>query len=140
MYPHVGPYTPYFGFGYGGIGRVPIGWPPMFNPLTNPIAPLQPILEIAQTRVVIDHKEPLNEGKESFERKHNPKMLQIIPTKKMYHEQKGKPSLIGNANGMPIEGQVVLFSKGGGGPSGGGGGLLRGSGNKPPKLYVVGPT
>jgi hypothetical protein len=23
MYPHVGPYTPYFGFGYGGVGDVP---------------------------------------------------------------------------------------------------------------------
>jgi len=23
MYPYVGPYTPYFGFGYGGIGGVP---------------------------------------------------------------------------------------------------------------------
>jgi hypothetical protein len=23
MYPHVGPYTPYFGSGYGGVGDVP---------------------------------------------------------------------------------------------------------------------
>jgi hypothetical protein len=74
MYPHVGTYTPYFGFGYGGIGRVPILWPPMFNPFANPIAPPQPILGIAQIGVVIDHKEPLDEDMESFERKHNPKM------------------------------------------------------------------
>ncbi len=35
MYPHVGPYTPYFGFGYGGIKGVPTMWPPMSNPLAN---------------------------------------------------------------------------------------------------------
>jgi hypothetical protein len=36
MYPHVGPYIPYFGSSYQGIGSVPIMWPPMSNPLTNP--------------------------------------------------------------------------------------------------------
>jgi hypothetical protein len=94
MYPHVGTYTPYFGFGYGGIGRVPIVWPPMFNPLANPITPPQPVWGIAQTRVVIYHKEPLDENKEFFKRKHNLEMPRIIPIEKSYHEQKGKSSPI----------------------------------------------
>jgi hypothetical protein len=37
MYPHVEPYTPYFGFGNGDIGSVPTMWPSMSNPLANPI-------------------------------------------------------------------------------------------------------
>jgi hypothetical protein len=74
MYPHVGTYTPYFGSGYGGIGRAPIVWPPMFNPLVNPTTPPQPVLGIAQTGVVTNHKEPLDENKESSKRKHNLKM------------------------------------------------------------------
>ncbi len=43
MYPYVGPYTPYFGFGYGGIAGVPTMWPPMSNPLTNPTSSPKPI-------------------------------------------------------------------------------------------------
>jgi hypothetical protein len=35
MFPHVGPYTPYFGFGYDGIGSAPTMWPLMSNPLPN---------------------------------------------------------------------------------------------------------
>ncbi len=30
--PHVGPYTPYFGLGYGNIGNVPTMWPLVFDP------------------------------------------------------------------------------------------------------------
>jgi hypothetical protein len=47
MYLHVGPYTPYFGYGYEGIWSVPIMWPLMSNPLTNPMALPNPILGIA---------------------------------------------------------------------------------------------
>jgi hypothetical protein len=47
MYPHDGPYTPYFGYGYGGIRSVPIIWLPMFYPLTNPITLIKPILGVA---------------------------------------------------------------------------------------------
>jgi len=47
MYPHDGPYTPYFGYGYGGIRSVPIIWLPMFYPLTNPITLVKPILGVA---------------------------------------------------------------------------------------------
>jgi hypothetical protein len=46
MYPHVGPYTPYFGFGYKGIGGVPTMWPPMSDPLTNLTTSPKPILAI----------------------------------------------------------------------------------------------
>ncbi len=46
MYPHVGPYTPYFGYGYEGITNVPTVWPPMFNPLANPTTLPNPILGI----------------------------------------------------------------------------------------------
>jgi hypothetical protein len=38
MYLHVGPCTPYFGFGYGGIRSAPIMWHPISNPLVNLIA------------------------------------------------------------------------------------------------------
>ncbi len=37
IYSHVRPYTPYFGSGYRGIKGVPTMWPPMSNPLTNPM-------------------------------------------------------------------------------------------------------
>jgi len=47
MYPHGGPYTPYFGYGYGGIRNVPIMRLPMFNPLTNPTTLVKSILGVA---------------------------------------------------------------------------------------------
>jgi hypothetical protein len=47
MYPHVGPYTPYFGFEYGEIKNAPTMWPPMFDPLLNLISPPKLILGIA---------------------------------------------------------------------------------------------
>ncbi len=37
MYFHVRPYTPYFGYGYGGIKGVLTILPPMFDLLTNPM-------------------------------------------------------------------------------------------------------
>jgi hypothetical protein len=48
MYPHVGLYTPYFGFGYKGVRSDPIMWPPISNPLTNPMTSLKLVLRIAQ--------------------------------------------------------------------------------------------
>jgi hypothetical protein len=73
MYPHVGPYTPYVGFGNKDIGSFPIMWPSMSNPLANPITPPKPILGIAQIGIVIDHGEPSNDDDEYSERKHNPR-------------------------------------------------------------------
>jgi hypothetical protein len=46
MYPHDGPYTPYFYYGYGAIRSVPIMWLLMFNPLINPTTLTKPILGI----------------------------------------------------------------------------------------------
>jgi hypothetical protein len=39
MYPHVGTYTPYFDYGYRGIGNVLIVWSLDADPLTNPTTP-----------------------------------------------------------------------------------------------------
>lgn len=49
-------------------------WPLMSNPLANPIASPKPILGIAQTWIVINGREPLDEYEDYFEGKHNPKM------------------------------------------------------------------
>jgi hypothetical protein len=92
MYFHVGPYTPYFGFGYRGIKSVPTMRPPMFDPLINPMASPKAILRIAQIEIVTNYEEPSNEDKDYYERKHNSKMPQIVPTEKSYHERRGRPS------------------------------------------------
>jgi hypothetical protein len=89
MYFHVGPYTPYFGYGYGGIKNAPTMWPPMPNPLVNPITSPKPVLEITQNEIV---GELLGEDDDFLERKHNPKMPRIIPIKKPYHGRKIIPS------------------------------------------------
>jgi hypothetical protein len=85
MYPHVGPHTPYFGYGYGGIGNVPIMWPLMSDPLFNPMTSPKPIWEIAQIGIIIDLGEPSHEDEDYFERKHNPRMPQIVSTRKSCH-------------------------------------------------------
>ncbi len=69
-------------------------WPPMSNPLVDPTPPPKLISKITQIRIITNHREPSNEDKDYSKRKHNPKMPQIVPTKNLYHEQKGKPSLI----------------------------------------------
>ncbi len=69
MHPCVGPYIPYFCFGYGGIKSAPIMWPPMSNPLTNPTTPPKLVLEITQDEVVTDHMEPLGEDDDFFKKK-----------------------------------------------------------------------
>jgi len=51
MYPHVGPYTPYFSSGYRGIRSVHIMWLLVSNPLTNLATPLKPISKIAQVKL-----------------------------------------------------------------------------------------
>jgi hypothetical protein len=134
MYPHVGPCTPYFGFGYGGIGSVPTMWPPIFNPLVNFITPLNQVLGIAQARIVTNCKDPSDENKDYFKRKHNTRTPQIVPIGKSYNEQRNKPSPIGDASGPPISGQIVPTSNSGGKPFGGGGNTpLGGNGGGPPR-------
>jgi hypothetical protein len=49
----------------------------------------------------------------------------IIPTKKLYREWKGRPSLIGNVGRPPTSGQVVPINNGDGGPFGGRGNGLQ---------------
>jgi hypothetical protein len=61
---HIGPYTPFFGFGYGGIGNVLTMWPPMFDPLINPTASPKLVSRIAQARIVTDHGESSDEDKD----------------------------------------------------------------------------
>jgi hypothetical protein len=55
MFPHVGPYTPYFGYDYNGIRSVPTTWPPMFDPFVNITTPPKLVSRVAQARTVIDH-------------------------------------------------------------------------------------
>jgi hypothetical protein len=46
MYPCVGPYTPYFGFGYRAIKSVLIMLPLVFDPLAKPMASPKLVSEI----------------------------------------------------------------------------------------------
>jgi hypothetical protein len=140
MYLRVGPYTPYFGFGYRGIGGVPIMWPPMSNPLVNPTSSPKPISIIIQVGIVTNHIEPLDEDKDYSKRKHNPKMPQTIPIEKSYHDRKGRPSLIGDVGRLLTGGWTIPTSNNGGGPfnrggneplGGGGSGLPRCGDNSP---------
>ncbi len=48
-------------------------------------------------------------------------MLWTIPIAKLYHDQKGRPSLIGNASGLFTDGWTILINNGSGGTFGGGG-------------------
>ncbi|CAK9268011.1 unnamed protein product [Sphagnum jensenii] len=109
-------------------------WPPMFNPLINLTTSPKPISKIAQARIVTDHKEPLDEDEDYSEKKHNPKMPRIVPTKKLYHDRKGRPSSIGDASRELISGRSIPINNNGGGLFGGGGnGLPKGRGNGPPR-------
>ncbi len=91
-------------------------WPPMSNPLVNPTSSPKPISIIIQVGIVTNHKEPLDEDKDHSKRQHNPKMPQIIPTKKLYHDQKGRPSPIGDVGRLLMGGWTVLINNGSGGP------------------------
>jgi hypothetical protein len=48
-------------------------------------------------------------------KKHKPRMLQILPIRKLYHEWRGKPSPIGNVGRPPTSGWAILISNNGGG-------------------------
>jgi len=58
----------------------------MFDPLANPIASPKLVLKIAQTRIITNRKELLDEDDDYSKKKHNPKMSQIILTKNLYHD------------------------------------------------------
>ncbi len=64
----------------------------MSNPFANIMAPPKLVLGVAQIGVVTNHEEPLNEDNDSSKRKHNPRMPQIVPTRKPYNERRGRPS------------------------------------------------
>jgi hypothetical protein len=101
----------------------------MFDPLPNPLSPQKSFSGITQARIVIDRGEPSYEDKDYFKRKHNPMMPRINPIKKLYHEYKGRPSLIGDASRSPTSGQVVPISNSGGVPFNIGGNRLLGGGD-----------
>ncbi len=61
-------------------------WPPMFDLLTNPTTSSKPISRTAQTDIVTNHEEPLDDNENYYERKHNLRMSQIGPTGKSYHD------------------------------------------------------
>jgi len=75
-------------------------------------------------------------------------MPRIVLIEKSYHEQRGKPSSIGNVSGSPTSGWVVpinnggngLFSDGGNKLLGGGdNGLPKSGGNKPSRYQNLKP-
>ncbi len=132
IYSHVGPYTPYFGFSYEGVGSVLAMWPPMSDPLINPMASLKLVLGIIQARIITDRKEPSDEDEDYFERKHNRRMPQIIPTGKSYHDRKERLSLIGDASRLLTNGWTVPINNYDGGPFGRGGNMLLGGGGSGP--------
>lgn len=103
-------------------------WPSMSNPLVNPITPRKAILGITQIGIVTDH-----EDDEYSERKHNPRMPQINPTKKLNHEQRCQPSSIGDVGGFPTSRWIVPMSNDGGEP------FSSGS-NRPPRGDGCDPT
>jgi hypothetical protein len=65
MYIHVGPYTPYFGFGYGGVGGVPTMWPPLSDPLANPMISPKLVPGIIQVGIVTNCRKPLDEDEDT---------------------------------------------------------------------------
>jgi hypothetical protein len=67
----------------------------------------------------------LNEDDDYSNKKQNPIMPWVVPTIKLYHEWRGIPSPIGDANGLPTNGQVIPINNrgGGNGPPRSGGGI-----------------
>jgi hypothetical protein len=55
---HVETYRPYFGYGYSGLGIVLAVLPPMSSHFTNITIAPNPILGVAQAKVVTDNGEP----------------------------------------------------------------------------------
>jgi hypothetical protein len=64
MYLRVKPYTPYFGSSYRGIRGVPTMWPPMSDPLTNPMISPKPIMGIVQIGIVTNCGEPSDKNED----------------------------------------------------------------------------
>jgi len=82
--------------------------------------------------IVTNRGEPSNEDENYSERNHNPRMSQIIPIRKLYHERRGKPSSIKDSSKPPTSGQAIPINNDGGGLfDGGSNGLLRGGGSGP---------
>jgi hypothetical protein len=74
MFLHVGPYTSYFGYGYGGIGNVFTMWPLMFDLFANVTTPLKLISGVAQVGIITNYGGASDEDDDSSKRKHNLKM------------------------------------------------------------------
>lgn len=104
MFPFVGPYTPYFGFDYGGIRNVSTMWPQMYVPFTNIRVGSKQVSRVAQFGVVIGHREPSDDGDNFSKRMHNPRMPQILPIGKSYNVKKGRSSSIGDRGGLLASG------------------------------------
>jgi hypothetical protein len=58
----------------------------------------KPVMKIIQVEIITNCGEPLDEDEDYSEKKHNSKMSQIIPTKILYHDRRGRPSPIGDAS------------------------------------------
>jgi hypothetical protein len=88
-------------------------------------------LKIAQIEIITHQKELSDEDEDYSKDKHNPKMPQIFPTRKLYHDQRGKSSSIGDVGRLPTSGRTTFINNSGGGrfDKGGGNGPLR-SGNR----------
>jgi hypothetical protein len=76
----------------------------MFNPLINPMISPKPIPKIVQVGIVTNHGEPLDEDEDYSDKKHIFRMSQIIPTKKLYHDQRGGPFPIGDVGRLLTNG------------------------------------
>jgi hypothetical protein len=74
------------------------------------------VSRIIQARTIMNCEGPLDENEDYSERKHNPRMPRIIPTKKPYHDWRGKPSPIGDVGRSFTGGQIVPINNGDGGP------------------------
>jgi hypothetical protein len=96
-------------------------WPLTFGPQC--LAPLLTSLQhqsqfqgVAQVGVVTSNGEPSDDDDNSSKKKHNIRMPHILLIEKLYHEKRGKPSLIKNIGEFPTGGIKILIS--GNGPLG----------------------
>jgi hypothetical protein len=69
--------------GHKGVFKM---WPFMSDPLVNPMTSPKSIFRIVSIGIVIDYGDFSNEDNDYSERKHNPKMARIVPTRKSYHD------------------------------------------------------
>jgi hypothetical protein len=72
MFFHVGPCTPYFGPHYGGKESAPVMWLLIFDPSVNITALPKLVLGVAQTSIIIDHRELLDEDDDFSKKKTQP--------------------------------------------------------------------